>query len=99
MKGAREIVRAFIQDTFAIGPTGVRVEENTSFIETGLIDSMGVLELVDFLESQFRIAVEDFELVPENLDSISSSHILDRSASMSFHSSSKLYSLSTGCSL
>jgi acyl carrier protein len=49
----------------------VRIDEGTSFLDTGLIDSTGVLELVDFLEEQFGIAVEDSELVPENLDSIS----------------------------
>ena len=38
--------------------------------EKGIIDSTGILELVSFIEEDFGIAVEDEELIPENLDSI-----------------------------
>ena len=44
--------------------------DDDSFLELGIIDSTGVLELVAFLESQYQIAIADEELVPENLDSI-----------------------------
>ena len=71
MENIKDILRSFIQDSFLPGTPGVRLDEGTSFLDTGLIDSTGVLELVDFLEEQFGIAVEDSELVPENLDSIS----------------------------
>ena len=70
MNSTRDIITSFVLDTFQAGTPGLRIEEDTSFLESGLIDSMGVLELVDFLEGQFGIAVEDSELVPENLDSI-----------------------------
>jgi len=40
------------------------------FLEEGIIDSTGILELVTFLEEEYSITVEDEELVPENLDSI-----------------------------
>jgi len=40
-------------------------------LQKGLIDSTGILEVVSFIEEKFGIAVEDNELVPENLDSIS----------------------------
>ena len=46
------------------------MDENTSFLETGIIDSTGILELVTFLEASLGIIVEDEELTPENLDSI-----------------------------
>ena len=42
----------------------------TSFLEEGIIDSTGILELVTFLEETYEIQIEDEELVPENLDSI-----------------------------
>jgi len=71
MENIKDILRSFIQESFLPGAPGVRIDEGTSFLDTGLIDSTGVLELVDFLEEQFGIAVEDSELVPENLDSIS----------------------------
>ena len=44
--------------------------DNASFLENGVIDSTGVLELITYIESRFGITVEDHELVPENLDSI-----------------------------
>ena len=72
MMNTRDIITSFVVETFPTGSPEIRIEEDTSFLESGLIDSMGVLELVDFLESQFGIAVEDSELVPENLDSIRS---------------------------
>ena len=42
----------------------------TSFLEEGIIDSTGILELVTFLEETYEIQIEGEGLVPENLDSI-----------------------------
>ena len=46
------------------------MQNDDSFLETGIIDSTGVLELVAFIEDQYHVEVDDDELVPENLDSI-----------------------------
>ena len=46
------------------------LKHDTSFLEGGIIDSTGILELVSYLEETFGIHVEDDELIPENLDSI-----------------------------
>jgi acyl carrier protein len=46
------------------------LKDDSSFLEEGVIDSTGVLELVGFLEENYNIKVEDEELIPENLDSI-----------------------------
>jgi acyl carrier protein len=43
---------------------------DASLLEAGIIDSTGVLELISYLEEQFKIKVDDDELVPENLDTI-----------------------------
>lgn len=67
MTKVAQILRSFMLETFPADPG---LNDNASFLDTGLIDSTGVLELVDFLEEQFDIEVEDDELVPENLDSI-----------------------------
>jgi acyl carrier protein len=48
----------------------VEFGDEESFLETGLIDSTGILELIQFLEESFDIVVEDEDMVPENLDSI-----------------------------
>lgn len=49
----------------------VEYDDDTSFISEGLIDSMGVMELVGFVSSQFGISVEQQELTPDNFDSVS----------------------------
>ena len=46
-------------------------EDDDSFMEKGILDSTGVLELVGFIEDKWAIRVESEELVPENLDSLS----------------------------
>lgn len=65
----REKVRAFIIDTFLFGEDS-GLQGDTSFIEGGIIDSTGVLELVAFIEQAFSVTIADEELVPENLDSL-----------------------------
>jgi len=64
-----EIVRKFIVEYFLFGDDE-NLNDHTSFIEDGVVDSTGILELVAFLEETFRIYVEDEELTPENLDCI-----------------------------
>ena len=59
-------IRTFIADTFFVDG----FDENDSFLETGTIDSTGMMELVLFLEQEFSIKIDDRELVPENLDSL-----------------------------
>ncbi|MBN2296549.1 MAG: acyl carrier protein [Pirellulales bacterium] len=62
-------LREFIKETFLFGQE-ITFSDDDSFLEMGIIDSTGVLELVMFLESNFGVSVADDELVPENLDSI-----------------------------
>lgn len=65
----RDQVRQFITTNFYV-PDPQALGDQTSFLDTGIIDSTGVLELVSFLQEQFGIALEDGEIVPENLDSV-----------------------------
>ena len=46
------------------------IGDEDSFLETGVIDSMGVMELVAFIQSEFALKVEQREIVVENFDSI-----------------------------
>ena len=64
-----ELVRQFVVENFLFGD-GSELSEDTSFLGNGIIDSTGVLELIDYLEKEFRIAVDDEEVIPENLDSL-----------------------------
>ena len=65
-----EVVQEFIVEYFLFGDDE-NLNNHTSFIEDGIVDSTGILELVAFLEETFSIHVEDEELIPENLDCIS----------------------------
>ncbi|MDZ7619135.1 MAG: acyl carrier protein, partial [Patescibacteria group bacterium] len=63
-------LRQFITDNFLFGAE-VAFEDADSLIGAGVIDSTGVLELIAHLESEYHIMIDDTELTPENLDSIS----------------------------
>jgi acyl carrier protein len=67
-----DVVRNFIRQNFVLGSDGeVDLGSDQSLLDLGLIDSSGVLELIDFLEETFSIRILDEETVPENLDTIS----------------------------
>lgn len=62
-------VRAFLAEHFP-SPDGAAVPADASLFETGVLDSMGVLTLVTWLEETFGFTVEDDEVLPENIDGI-----------------------------
>ncbi|MBI5588784.1 MAG: acyl carrier protein [Deltaproteobacteria bacterium] len=66
----RDRVRKFIFDNFLFGADEGSLKDDDSFLEQGIIDSTGILELVAFLGEQFNIQINDDELMPENLDSV-----------------------------
>jgi acyl carrier protein len=66
----KSLVRAYINDNFLMGSQASRLQDTDSFLETHVVDSTGFLELVTFLEAHYGFAVEDEEMVPENLDSL-----------------------------
>jgi acyl carrier protein len=68
MQDIQHRVREFVVQNFLFGQG--QLAEDASFLESGIIDSTGVLELVGFIESTFAIAVQDHDLVPANLDSV-----------------------------
>jgi acyl carrier protein len=63
-------IKKFITENFLYGQDGDAMSDDASFLETGIIDSTGVLELVSFIQEKYQIYVSDDELVPENLDSL-----------------------------
>jgi acyl carrier protein len=81
-----EQLRTFVYQNFLLGQDFV-LGDTDSFLQNGVIDSMGVLELVAFLQETFGITVEDDELIPDNLDTLENltayvSRKLDGKASM-----------------
>jgi acyl carrier protein len=63
-------LRRFIGENFMFQDEVESLAEDSSFLEAGIIDSTGVLELVCYLENTFAIEVADDEMLPQNLDSI-----------------------------
>ena len=66
----RSEIRQFVLDELLMGDTASMLDDGESFLETGTIDSIGVLDIIMFLEHNFQLKVQDRELVPENLDSV-----------------------------
>lgn len=72
MQASTEIereVRTFLVQNFPLYEEA-KVDRDDSLVETGVIDSLGILELVDFVETRFELRIPEDELLPENLDSI-----------------------------
>ncbi len=63
-------IREFVLKQFPLArKNGVKPEDK--WLENGLLDSLGILDLVHYLEEEFSIQASDDELVPENFDSLS----------------------------
>ena len=62
-------IRDFVTANFYVADPKA-LEDRTSLLDQGIIDSTGVLEVIMFIESTFGLTVEDSEMLPENLDSI-----------------------------
>ena len=69
-KYVKKKFKVFIKDKFLLGDISMLQNDDDSFLEKGIIDSTGVLELVNFIEETYNIRVEDEELIPDNLDSL-----------------------------
>ena len=67
MQPLEKQIREFLHSNFYVD---TQLNSDTSLLETGVIDSTGVLEVIGFIEETFGIAVDDEEMLPENLDSI-----------------------------
>jgi len=70
MQSIAQEIHQFIIDNFLFGEADTCLSNDDSLLDQGIIDSMGVLELVTFLEDKYEIEIPDAELVPTNLDSI-----------------------------
>ena len=64
-------IRQYLAENFLFSDNGYELEDDASFLEEGVVDSTGVLELVMFVEETFGITVQDEEIVPQNFDSVS----------------------------
>ena len=60
----------FIAENLLFSDKGFKYSDQTSFLEEGIVDSIGVLELVAFVEENFAFTVDDMDVTPDNFDSV-----------------------------
>ena len=70
MMSIKQQIREYIVENVLLGD-GDMPDENTSFTESGILDSTGFLGLITFVETTFGIEISDDELDPENLETLS----------------------------
>ena len=63
-------IRQYVAENFLFSDNGYELPDDTSFLEEGIIDSTGVLELVLLVEQTFGVHVADEDLIPDNFDSV-----------------------------
>ena len=63
-------IKRFLVENFLFGVEDTNLTDQASFLETGIIDSTGILELMTFVETEYDIKVKDEEMLPQNLDSL-----------------------------
>lgn len=71
MESIKKQLRQYIADNLLFSDNGLALADEESFLDSGIVDSLGVLELATFVEDSFDIEVPDDEVIPDNFDSIS----------------------------
>lgn len=63
-------IREYISNNILFSDNGFPYPDEASFLQEGIVDSVGVLELVSFIEDQMKVKVLDQEITPDNFDSV-----------------------------
>ena len=66
----KEQIRQYLAQNFLFSNNGFNLGDGASFLDEGIVDSTGVLELVLFVEETFSVEVDDEEIVPDNFDTV-----------------------------
>jgi acyl carrier protein len=64
-------IKDYIARNLLFSENGFPYADDASFLEERIVDSMGVMELVAFVEEKFGVKVDDLDVTPENFDSVS----------------------------
>ena len=65
-----EQIKEFISRNLLFSNEGFPYDDEVSFLDQGIIDSIGIMQLVLFVEENFNISIEDWEITPMNFDSV-----------------------------
>lgn len=63
-------MKEFIINNYLLGSKDIQLNDNDSFLEKGIIDSIGVIELTNFIQDKYNIKIEVPEIIPDNLDTL-----------------------------
>ena len=66
----KAFIRQFIKEKIAKSGQPVRIEDQDDILTTGIIDSLGIMQLVAYMEETFSIRINDEEIIPEHFESI-----------------------------
>lgn len=64
------VIRDYISRELVSDPGLLPIQDDTSLLETGILDSLSLLRLLVFLEDEFSVQIDDFDLVPENFTTV-----------------------------
>ncbi len=70
MDDIKKVLKKFIIDNYLLGSQDVRLSDDDSFLEQGIIDSIGVIELTNFIQDRFNIKINVTDIIPENFDTL-----------------------------
>jgi acyl carrier protein len=63
-------IKKFIAKNLLYSGDGFKYSDDVSFLEEGIVDSIGVMELVAFVEEKYKFRVNDQDVTPDNFDSV-----------------------------
>ncbi len=69
-ESVRKDIREFIEETFLFGENTDSLKDSDSFMQQGIVDSTGILEVTSYVEEKYEISIENDEMIPANLDSV-----------------------------
>lgn len=64
------LLKSYISENILFSDNGFPYDDQDSFLEKGVVDSINILEIVMFIEEKFDFTINDSELIPDNFDSI-----------------------------
>ncbi len=68
----KEILIKFIQENLVGKKQSIKVTENDQLIDLGLVDSIGLMKIISFIEEETGIRISDEEVTPDNFETVQS---------------------------
>ena len=66
----KDQIRQYIARNLLFSDNGFKYGDDASFLEEGIVDSLGIMDLICFIEETFGLTVADEDLTPDNFDSV-----------------------------